>query len=447
MTPYFSITEQQIQEMLARIGVKNIDNLFADIPDEIRRNSGLNIPEGMDEISLTGHLESISHKNQADNRVFAGGGIYDHYIPPAIDYLVSRGEFLTAYTPYQPEASQGTLQAVFEYQTMICEITGMDVSNASIYDGATALAEALFMVFSSNPARNIVLHARTVNPHYISVAKTYTHNTGIKLEELIWDDKDGTIDIDSLRSRLNDSTSCVLVQHPNYFGCLEDMDEIVRVSHEAGAKVIVVMDPISLGILKRPGDYGADVAVAEGQPLGMPMYSGGETLGIFACKEEFLRLMPGRLVGQTVDSDGKRGFTLTLQTREQHIRREKATSNICTNQALNALRTAIYLSLVGKEGFRHISILCAKRCQYLREKIARLSKVSIRFTAPVFRETVLDYKGNPGTLKKRLQKNKIVAGPWLGQYYSDLPNAFNIAVTEKRTLADIDALIDVLGGK
>lgn len=444
MNPYFGATEEQIQEMLRVIGIKKLEDLFADIPSELELKEEIALPPALDEPSLSRHIEQIAKRNRSDKIVFAGGGIYDHYIPPVIDYLVSRGEFLTAYTPYQAEASQGVLQATFEYQTMICEITGMDIANASIYDGATAMAEAVLMVLSSMPTRNEILILRSVNPQYTRVIKTYLRHTETIITEIDWLQESGSANLTQVMTKLNERVACLVLQQPNFFGCLEDTEKLVQAAHKVGAKAIVVVDPVSLGVLKRPGEYGADIVVAEGQPLGLPMYAGGETVGIFACREEFLRLLPGRLVGMTVDAAGKRAFTLTLQTREQHIRRERATSNICTNQALNALRVAMYLALLGKIGFRHLATLCAKRTFYLQQQLKQLKRVQQTFQSPVFRELTVSVNSDIDELKHRLAEANLVVGPWLGEYYPELKNSFIIALTEKRTREQINRLLEVL---
>ncbi len=444
MNEYFSIPEKELEAMLDVIGAKSIDELFDNISEEIKVQEPLGLPEGMDDIALTKHIDTLAAENVAGMTIFAGGGIYDHYVPPVIDYLVSRGEFLTAYTPYQPEASQGTLQATFEYQSMICRITGMDVANASIYDGATALAEAVFMTLSTKSKRSEIVVAGTLNPQYYDVVATYIKNSTATIEKIEFDKDTGTLDPERLKDTIGDDTACCIIQHPNFFGCLEQVETLTRIAHDAGAKVIIVADPISLGILKRPGDYGADIVVAEGQPLGMYMYAGGETLGIFACCEDFMRRLPGRLVGKTEDARGKRAYTLTLQSREQHIRRERATSNICTNQALNAIRAAIYLALLGKRGFAHLATLCAKRTHYMKNKLEEIPQVSPLFTAPVFREIAVSYKGDTAKLKQLLAQHKIVVGPWGSEFFPGYERAFILAVTEKRSISDIDTFINVL---
>ncbi len=442
MNPYAGATEREIKEMLETLGLNNIDEIFSVVPESLLLKEGLHLP-ALDEPALVRYMSSLAKQNQCDDAIFAGGGIYDHYVPPIIDYLVSRGEFLTAYTPYQPEVSQGSLQAMFEYQSMICEITGMDVANSSLYDGATSLAEAVLMLLTIRKERNRILVFRSVHPQYREVLKTYLKYSAYKIEEVAWEDKEGTVAPDTLSSLLDERTACVVIQHPNFFGCLEDMDELVKAVHSVDAKVVVVVDAISLGLLKRPGDYGADVVVAEGQPLGLHLYAGGETLGVFACREEFLRYIPGRLVGMTTDLDGKSAFTLTLQTREQHIRRERATSNICTNHALNALRAAIYLALMGKSGFRQVAESSAKRAYFLMENIKKIPSFEVAFNAPVFREFTLAFKGDIKTLKQTISDKKVLVGPWISDYYENLEGAFLVALTEKRTREEMEFLIDV----
>jgi glycine dehydrogenase subunit 1 len=335
--PYFLNTPEDQQAMLEAIGVASIDELFAMIPADMRLNRPLDIPPALGELELTARLSQLAGNNlSAEQKVcFLGGGSYDHFIPAVVDTLAGRGEFYTSYTPYQPEASQGNLQAFFEYQTLITQLTGMDVSNASLYDGGSAAVEAAMMCLAATKRHGRVVTAASVHPEYRQILETYLRNLDVELVTI--GTPDGTINPEDLVSALNDRTACTLVQHPNFFGCLEDVERLARITHDAGAMFVVSFDPLSLGLLKRPGDYGADIAVAEGQSLGSPMAYGGPYLGIMACREEFVRRMPGRIKGQTTDRRGKRCWVLTLQTREQHIRREKATSNICTNQGLFAL--------------------------------------------------------------------------------------------------------------
>ena len=341
--PYFPNTEADRRAMLEAIGAASIDELFATVPAELQMKRDLCVPPGLGELELSAHLAALAAQNTSAHQAacFLGGGSYDHFIPAVVDTVSGRSEFYTAYTPYQAEASQGSLQAFFEYQTLIAQLTGMDVSNASMYDGGSAVAEAVLMAMHAT-GRSRVVTTASVHPEYRQTLATYLANTGADLVTLAT--PDGTVSAAELAAAVNPETACVLVQHPNFFGCLEEVEKLAEIAHQAGALFVVSVDPISLGLLKRPGDYGADIVVAEGQSLGNPMAFGGPYLGIMACREQFVRRMPGRLVGQTVDRRGHRCWVLTLQTREQHIRREKATSNICTNQGLYALRATVYLA-------------------------------------------------------------------------------------------------------
>lgn len=356
---------------------------FSDIPDSVRLKSLLNLPKTLSDIELLDELKLLSDKN-VQKLDFLGGGIYNHFIPSAVKQLISRGEFYTAYTPYQAEASQGTLQAIYEYQSMICRLTGMDVANASMYDGATALAEAAFLACRATDRTEIVV-SKTVNPNYRAVLKTYAKGADLTVIESDYDPKSGL----SVFPALNDKSACYIIQQPNYFGCIEDVHGLADKIHVNGSLFISSVDPISLGLLKAPADYGVDVVVGEGQALGMPQNFGGPLLGIFAAREKFLRQVPGRLVSRTVDLDGKEGFVLTLQAREQHIRREKATSNICSNEALCALSACIYLSLMGKTGLKKVAELCLQKTNYLKEILHHNPSYSLPFPqTPTFKEFV-----------------------------------------------------------
>ena len=355
--------------------------------------------------------------------------------------IAGRSEFYTAYTPYQAEASQGSLQAFFEYQTLVTQLTGMDVSNASMYDGGSAAAEAVLMAMHAT-GRSRVVTLESVHPEYRQVLATYLANTGVDLAML--DTPEGTISPAELAAAVNPQTACVLVQHPNFFGCLEEVEKLAQIAHQAGALFVVSVDPISLGLLKRPGDYGADIVVAEGQSLGNPMAFGGPYLGIMACREPFVRRMPGRLVGQTVDRRGHRCWVLTLQTREQHIRREKATSNICTNQGLYALRATVYLALMGPTGMRAVADLCLQKARYAAERLASIPSLSPAFNRPTFKEFVVRVKGRPAeALIEKALAEKIFAGVPLGRWYPKLSDCLLVAVTEKRTKEEIDRLASV----
>ncbi len=443
--PYIPNTPADQEAMLAAIGVTSIEELFASVPRELRLQGDLNLPPALSELELTAHVAELSGSNvsAAQSVCFLGGGAYDHFIPAVVDFVAARSEFYTAYTPYQPEASQGTLQAIFEYQTLIAQLTGMDVSNASLYDGGSATAEAVLMARSvtDRPGRVVVL--QSLHPEYRQIIAAYLANLDAELA--VVPTPDGTVQPEALAAAVDDRTACVVVQHPNFFGCLEDVRACARVAHEAGAMFIVVVDPISLGLLVRPADYGADIVVAEGQSLGNPMYFGGPYLGILACREQFVRRMPGRLVGQTVDRRGNRCWVLTFQTREQHIRREKATSNICTNQGLLALRAAVYLAAMGPQGMRSVAELCVQKANYAIQRLTASGVLRRGFDRPVFKEFVV--RAVDGEVEKRLESALgagFLAGVPLGRWYPELADCFLVAVTEKRTKQQIDRLAEVL---
>ena len=443
--PYVSNTADDQRAMLDAIGLSNLDELFASIPPELRLKRPLAIPPALTEMELTAHLASLAKKNvPAGEKVcFLGAGSYDHFIPAIVDYVGSRGEFYTSYTPYQPEASQGNLQVFFEYQTLITQLTGMDVSNASLYDGGSAAAEAVLMAASATGRLGRVVTAGSVHPEYRQILTTYLANLGIELVTV--DTPAGTIPLEQLAKAVNKDTAAVLVQQPNVFGCLEPVEAIAKIAHDAGALLAVSVDPISLGLLKRPGDYGADIVVAEGQSLGSPMSFGGPYLGILACREQFVRRMPGRIAGETVDRRGKRCFVLTLQTREQHIRREKATSNICTNQGLFALRAAVYLAALGPQGLRETAELCLRRSHYAAQQITAEGAFELPFSAPTFKEFVVRSKGeNVEELLARASEAGYYAGVALGRWYDELADCFLVTVTERRTREEIDGLAGCL---
>ena len=387
---YSPITDSDVSEMLKAINKRSIDDLFDIVPEKFKIDfKKFNIPDSLSEQEVYDKLIDISSRNIASkNFTFLGGGAYDHYVPKVVDFIASRSEFYTAYTPYQPEVSQGTLQYLYEFQTMICELSGMDVSNASLYDGASAVAEACSMCISYNKKRKILLSS-SVNPNYIDVVKTYFSNNNIDIEFI--NTKDGVTDFNELNKLLNDDVSCLVIQSPNYFGILEDWKTFSKLKQKFKDLLIVaVSDPISLSLLEPPGNCGCDVYVGEGQPLGNYLTYGGPYLGLFAAKQEYIRKMPGRIIGRTEDVDGKEGFVMTLQTREQHIRRERATSNICTNQGLMALRATIYLSLLGNKGLPGIANICFQNTQYAAEKISNLSKFSLHYkNTPFIKEFVV----------------------------------------------------------
>lgn len=439
--PYFYNTSEDQQQMLQAIGLNSLDELFESIPDQLRLGRELELPQAMGELELTAHLSQLASRNVSPSNAvsFLGGGSYDHFVPAVVDYVGSRGEFYTSYTPYQPEVSQGNLQAMFEYQTMICQLTGMEVANQSLYDGGSAAAEAVLMSMSVTRRHGRVIAAGSVHPEYRQIIQTYF--AGLESQLVTLDTPDGVLPPDQLEAALTDDTACVLIQQPNFFGCLEEVEQLAEITHKAGALLVVVVDPISLGILKRPGDYGADVVVAEGQCLGTPMQFGGPYLGIMACREKFVRRMPGRIAGQTVDRQGRRCWVLTLQTREQHIRREKATSNICTNQGLFALRASVYLAAMGPAGMREVAELCLNKARYAQVQLFDSGRIEPVFTAPNFKEFVVRVTdGDVDQLLSQALEAGILAGIPLGRWYPQLSDCLLLAVTEKRTRAQIDAL-------
>jgi glycine dehydrogenase subunit 1 len=439
---YVLNTPDDQRAMLERIGAASLQDLFRSIPPELQLKRPLNVPPALSEIDLTRHLHELASRNQsaADAFCFLGGGSYDHFIPAVVDAIAGRSEFYTAYTPYQAEASQGSLQAFFEYQTLLCQLTGMDVANASLYDGGSAVAEAVLMALTVTKRYGQVLVAEGVHPEYRQTLATYMTNLEARLRTL--PTPNGFLDPDDLKRALDDQTACVVVQHPNFFGALEEVEALAAAAHARGALFIVSFDPISLGVLKRPGQYGADIAVAEGQCLGNPMSYGGPYLGILTCREPFVRKMPGRLVGQTVDRHGRRCWVLTLQTREQHIRREKATSNICTNQGLMALKATVYLAALGPQGLKETAELCTRKAHYAAERLTALPGVSLRFKRPFFKEFTLTVPGDVPAVLTQLRQAGYHGGLELGRWYPALKNCVSVTVTEKRTRAEIDGLVN-----
>jgi glycine dehydrogenase subunit 1 len=437
---YIANTPDDVRVMLETIGLTSLDQLFDMVPPEFRLDRPLSIPPALTEFELTNRVTKLLAQNQgADQRVcFLGAGSYDHFIPAVVDNLASRGEFYTAYTPYQGEASQGTLQATFEYQTLITQLTGMDVSNASLYDGGSAVAEAILMAVTTTRRSGRVVMPESVHPEYRQIASTFLAHLEPKVFTV--PTPKGKLEASALAEAITDDTAAVVLQYPNVFGQLEEIEELIKLIHDRGALAIVSVDPISLGLLKRPGDYGADIVVAEGQGLGNPMSFGGPYLGIMACRETYLRKMPGRIVGQTTDRNGKRCWVLTLQTREQHIRREKATSNICTNQGLLALRSSIYLAVMGPSGLREAAELSARKAHYAAETLAAVPGLSLAFEGPFFKEFVIRTSKNPEKVLAEVGKLGYHGGIALGRWYPSLADAILVAVTEKRTKEEIDGL-------
>ncbi|MBV5303754.1 MAG: aminomethyl-transferring glycine dehydrogenase subunit GcvPA [Chlorobium sp.] len=436
--PFIINTEREREEMLLAVGVNSFDDLIADIPEEIRLKRTLDILPASDELQVRKLLEGLASANRSTSEYvsYLGGGAYDHFIPVAIKTIASRSEFYTAYTPYQAEVSQGTLQAIYEYQSLVCRLYEMDVTNASMYDGATALAEAVLMAMNVT-GRNQVVVAGKLHPYNSSVLKTYLGASGHHaiIQNVL---QDGVGDVAALKELVTESVAAVVVQQPNFYGCLEDVKTIGALAHAKGALFVVSADPLSLGVLAAPGSYGADIAVGEGQPLGNPQNFGGPYLGIFTVKQPLVRKIPGRLVGMTKDRDGEDGFILTLQTREQHIRREKATSNICSNQALNALQAAVYLSLLGKEGLQQVAAQSAQKAHYLAEKIAAIPGFSLKFSTPFFREFVVETPMPAAVVVERMLEKKVFAGYDLGAHSE---TGLLVAVTEKRTKEELDAFV------
>lgn len=430
--------------MLSRLGLSNIAELFDDIPKE-KRYPELKISPGKTELEMKDYLQSILPEKSSERYLsFMGAGAYNHFVPSIVDYLSSRGEFATAYTPYQPEASQGTLQAIFEYQSMVSELIGSDIVNASHYDGATALAEAILMsIHISRSKRKKIVLSGSIHPEYIDVIKTYTQFLGLD----IVGNNDPHLDVHNLSEQTDDQTACVVVQYPDFFGRLQDLNGLSEKAHEKGALFVVHVDPIMCGLFKNPGAFDADIITGEGQALGNYINFGGPYLGIFGCKESLVRKMPGRIAGQTQDRNGKEGYVLTLNTREQHIRREKATSNICTNQGLMALRAAIYLSAMGKNGLRKIGDLCYQKAHYAASNIDSIPGCKVDFTKPFFKEFVVDLPNSAESVFDNLSNHNILPGVPLGKFFPSMENSLLICVTELNSKSQIDQLVNAIQGE
>ena len=420
--------------MLKDIGVKDIDALFADIKPEHKPRS-FDLLHGLSEYEVMRRVTALSLKNNVYVTPFIGGGYYDHYIPTAVPALTSRGEFYTAYTPYQPECAQGTLQALFEYQSSICALTGMEVSNASLYDGGTALYEAMMMAIRITGRHKVVIDGG-VSPIYRKILKTYTHHLSYKFEETPI--VHGQSSREEIYKRLDKDTSVVILQNPNFFGAIDDLTDIIRKAHEVGALAIVSVYPISLGLLKTPADMDADIVTGEGQSLGLPLNFGGPYLGFITARKKYIRKMPGRIVGETVDSKGQRCFVNTLQAREQHIRREKATSNICTNVSLCALQAAIFMAVVGKQGLKEMAQLNLDKAEYAKQVLAKIKGVEVKRSAPTFNEFTVHFPKDASLVVAAMMKKGFAAGFPLGRYYPGMERYLLVAVTEKRTKEEID---------
>jgi len=439
---YIPNTPEDRRGMFDEMGVRGFDELISDIPEHLRLKAPLDIPKALSEYELLTELGAMAGENSdaSKNACFLGGGAYDHFIPSVVQHIVSRSEYSTSYTPYQAEVSQGTLQAAFEYQSMVCELTGMDVANASMYDGASATAEAALMA-QRLTKRDEVAISTTVHPNYRRTLRTYLHGLGAPILDIPYSATEGVADLDALAADITEKTACVILQYPNFFGCVEDIAEAVRLAHAKGALVVAVVDPISLGLLKSPGELGVDIAVGEGQGMGKTLSYGGPYLGFFASREANIRQMPGRLVGETKDANGKRGYVLTLQAREQHIKRERATSNICTNEALVALMATVYMAAMGRHGIRKVAELCLRKASYAMDELVNLPGAGRAFSAPFCKEFVVKTKKGVSAVNKRLLKDRIIGGLDLGTYYPELKNHSLIAVTEKRTKDEIGRLV------
>ncbi len=437
--------------MLNAIGVSSVDELFAPIPESIRLKEKLNLPAPLDDLALQSHLEELADRNKTTSGYisFLGAGSYDHYVPPMVDFLASNPAFVTAYTPYQAEASQGALQLFYEYQTLICELTGMDVSNATMYEAGSALAEAVLMARDIT-AKSEIIVPQNIHPEYVEVLRTYISALPMSIIEL--PTSGGIVEIDRLESLISDRTSAVIVQQPNFFGLIEQLDKISEIVRKCSALFIVIFDPLASGLIKPPGRFDADIVVGEGQALGIPQSFGGPYLGFFATRDKYMRRIPGRLVGKTVDVEGKVAFCLTLQTREQHIRRERATSNICSNEGLLAIRSAIYLSAIGKTGLKQIANLCFQKSHYLFDKLTQIDGIEPLFpNKSFFKEFAIRLsKVSPEEVVRFAKKRKIFAGVELGRWFEEYRDSLLIAVTEKRTKSQLDCLVKVfeeLSGK
>ncbi|NQT95582.1 MAG: aminomethyl-transferring glycine dehydrogenase subunit GcvPA [Candidatus Omnitrophica bacterium] len=437
---YIPHTKEQTKEMLKAIGISSIEGLFKDIKKELRPKS-FDIPKGRSEFEVIEKMHKLASKNATDLTNFLGGGFYDHYIPAAVDAIVSRPEFYTAYTPYQPESSQGWLQSIYEYQTAICELTGLDTANASLYDGGTALYEAAMMAIRIT-GRNKIIMDSGVSLIYRTMLYTYTSNLSIEFVEtpVIH----GQSSRDEIYKHLDEKTAAVIVQNPNFFGAIDDHSDVIEKAHSFGALAIMSVYPISLGVLKTPGEMGADIATGEGQSLGIPLSFGGPYLGFMACKKDFVRKMPGRIAGATVDKDGKRGFVLTLQAREQHIRREKATSNICSNESLCALRASVYTSLVGKEGIVELAKLNHDKSEFAKGLLEKIPGIEVKRSSPTFNEFTIVLNKNADVVVQKMIDKGFAAGFPLGRFYKGMNRYLLIAVTEKRTKEEIEKFAEAL---
>ena len=442
--PFIPNTDADRKKMLETIGVKSFDELIAAIPQNVRLEKDLNLPPALSEYEVIKLIKDYAAKNTSieTHTCFIGGGAYDHFTPSIVGSVIERPEFKTAYTPYQAEVSQGTLQSIYEYQSMICQLTGMDISNASLYDGGMAFAEASILAVKKNKSTEILL-AGTINPHFIETSETINAGHNIDYKRFISDD--GTCDLEALKSAINDKTAAVIVQQPNFLGNLEDVFEIEKIAHKHKALFIVVVNPITLGVLEAPGNYNADIVIGEGQSFGLPLNYGGPYLGIFACKSDLQRTIPGRVVGITKDVEGNRGYVLTLQTREQHIRRDKATSNICTNQGLYMLAATVYMATMGKEGIKEVAEQSMLKAHYLADRISQIPGFKINNSKPFFNEFLILTDKNHSDIISKAIDNGILAGLCTCKYADyGVKSGILVAVTEKRTKEEMDAFVEFL---
>ncbi|MEG0856285.1 MAG: aminomethyl-transferring glycine dehydrogenase subunit GcvPA [Terrisporobacter sp.] len=444
---YIPATHEDEEKMLKSCKVNSIDELFSDIPENLKLNRDLNLEESKCELEVSKMIKNIADKNVSTEELtcFLGAGAYDHYVPSIIKHITSRSEFYTAYTPYQAEISQGTLQSIFEFQSMIAEITKMDIANASMYDGATAAVEGCLLSMSKTRRKKVVV-GKTVHPETRDVLKAYLQFKDCEIVEVDYDKELGTTDLNKLKEAVDEDTACVLLQNPNFFGMIEDVDEAGQITHDKKAMYVLSVNPMALSVLKSPGEVGADVAVGDAQPLGNSLNYGGPYVGFLAIKSGLIRKMPGRVVGQTVDKDGNRCYCLTLQTREQHVRREKATSNICSNQGLNALSTAVYMATMGKKGFEEVAMQNMQKSHYAEKKIKLGGKFTPLFKGKFFNEFVVKSPVKIDNLNDELLKNKILGGYDLGKDYPELSGCTMFCVTEKRSKEEIDKLIGIMEG-
>lgn len=442
---YISLSDNDIKEMLAKIGITSLDELFTSIPKDIKLNRALKVPGPLAEAEVMDYFKQLADKNSSQNILsFLGVGAYSHVIPSVVDYLSQRGEFVSPYTPYQPEVSQGTLQAIFEFQTLICQLTGLDIANASLYDGASGAAEAVLMAHRLR-GKPKVLVARSLHPQYRETIKTYVNNLHLDVQEIGFDES-GRLNPEELQNSIDEQTSVVVSQSPNFFGVIEDLGTISEMAHKHDAlSVAVITEPVSLGILEAPGNLGADIVTGEAQSFGLPLSFGGPYLGFMSCRKEFIRQFPGRIAGETHDVEGTRGYVLTLSTREQHIRRERATSNICTNQALCALRATMFLETLGQEGFKELAWQNLQKAQYAKDQLVPIKGLSLKFSGDTFNEFVCEFSKSWADIEASLQEKRILGGYGLECEFPELKNCAVICVTETHKKEDIDMLVKELG--